>query len=140
MDVAVEFNSLSKTFNMAGWRMGMAVGNPEALAALAQVKSNVDSGMFHPLQDAAIAALETDSAWIAERNAQYRERIDIVVEGLAALGIESHLRVLHCISGLPVPEGWTAETFAMTLLEKLVWQLRRVHFLVRLAKVISGYR
>lgn len=118
MDVAVEFNSLSKTYNMAGWRVGMAVGNPEALAALAQVKSNVDSGLFHPLQDAAVAALETDSAWIAHRNVVYRERIDIVVEGLAALGITVSPPRAALYIWAQVPEGWTAESFAMTLLEQ----------------------
>ena len=96
----------------------MAVGNPVALAALAQVKSNVDSGLFHPLQDAAIAALETDEAWIVHRNAQYRERIDIVVEGLAVLGIDVNPPHAALYIWAPVPDGWTAETFAMTLLEQ----------------------
>jgi len=118
IDVAVEFNSLSKTFNMAGWRVGMAVGNSEALSALAQVKSNVDSGMFHPLQDAAVAALETDAVWIANRNARYRERIDIVVDGLAALGIAASPPRAALYIWAQVPEGWKAETFAMTLLEQ----------------------
>jgi LL-diaminopimelate aminotransferase len=118
VDVVVEFNSLSKTFNMAGWRVGMAVGNSTALKALAQVKSNVDSGMFHPLQDAAVAALETDTAWIAERNAEYRERIDIVIEGLAALDINIKPPRAALYIWAPVPEGYLAETFAMQVLEQ----------------------
>lgn len=87
MDIAVEFNSLSKTYNMAGWRIGMAVGNRGAIGALAQVKSNVDSGLFHPLQEAAICALATEPAWVEARNAIYRERLQILVDGLREMGI-----------------------------------------------------
>ena len=87
-DVAVEFNSLSKTWNMAGWRIGMATGNADALTALFQVKSNYDSGVFRPVQDAATRALGMDPEWIAERNRVYEERLDIVLEGLRAAGIE----------------------------------------------------
>jgi len=87
-DVAVEFNSLSKTWNMAGWRIGMAVGNADALTALFQVKSNFDSGVFRPVQDAAVRALAMDAKWIADRNRVYEERLDIVLEGLSAAGME----------------------------------------------------
>ncbi|MDF1513791.1 MAG: type II 3-dehydroquinate dehydratase [Anaerolineae bacterium] len=118
MEVAVEFNSLSKTFNMAGWRIGMAVGNSEAASALAQVKSNVDSGMFHPLQDAAIQALDTDAQWINVRNAQYRERISVVVEGLGNAGIPAVAPQAALYVWAPVPQGWTSEHFALTWLEK----------------------
>jgi LL-diaminopimelate aminotransferase len=86
-DVAVEFNSLSKTWNMAGWRIGMAVGNADALTALFQVKSNFDSGVFRPVQDAAVRALSMDPAWIADRNRIYESRIDIVLDALNALGM-----------------------------------------------------
>jgi LL-diaminopimelate aminotransferase len=75
IDVAVEFNSLSKMANIAGWRVGMAVGNPEVLEALARVKSNIDSGIFYPLQEAAAEALSTESTWVTGRNAVYRERL-----------------------------------------------------------------
>ncbi len=78
-EVAVELNSLSKTFNMAGWRMGMAVGNAEALALLARVKSNIDSGIFRPLQEAAVRALFVSPESIAARNTIYRERMERVV-------------------------------------------------------------
>jgi LL-diaminopimelate aminotransferase len=88
-EVAVEFNSLSKTCNMAGWRVGMAVGNAEALAALAQLKSNIDSGIFRPIQEAAAHALRLDPQWIAERNLIYRERLELVLEGLEACGLEA---------------------------------------------------
>jgi LL-diaminopimelate aminotransferase len=86
-DVAIEFNSLSKTWNMAGWRVGMAVGNTDALAALFQVKSNFDSGVFRPLQEAAARALSLDPHWISARNEVFRERQQIVLETLGAIGI-----------------------------------------------------
>ena len=120
MDVAVEFNSLSKTYNMAGWRLGMAVGNVTALAALAQVKSNMDSGLFHPLQEAAIAAItQTEPAWFAERNALYRERFDIVIEGLRAIGIAAERPRGALYLWVAIPEGWpSSEAFARAILEQ----------------------
>jgi len=124
-DVAVEFNSLSKTANMAGWRVGMAVGNAAALASLAQVKSNVDSGVFRPLQDAAIHALSVDTDWLSARNQVYRERLDIVLAGLEAAGMTAPRprATLYVWARIPEPggrqasAGWTAETFALKLLE-----------------------
>ncbi len=120
MDVAVEFNSLSKTFNMAGWRMGMAVGNEVALAALAQVKSNMDSGLFHPLQEAAIVALnETQPAWLAARNARYRERFDILIEGLEALGMTAQPPQATLYLWAAIPAGWpSSEAFALAVMEQ----------------------
>ncbi len=120
MDVAVEFNSLSKTFNMAGWRMGMAVGNPVALAALAQVKSNMDSGLFHPLQEAAITAINnTQPAWFAARNALYRERFDILIEGLQALGIAAQRPQAALYLWAAIPAGWaSSEAFALAVMER----------------------
>ncbi|HOT91695.1 MAG TPA: type II 3-dehydroquinate dehydratase [Anaerolineae bacterium] len=120
LDVAVEFNSLSKTFNMAGWRMGMAVGNPAALAALAQVKSNMDSGLFQPLQEAAIVAItQTRPTWFAARNALYRERFDILIEGLQALGITAQCPQAALYLWAAIPEGWdSSETFARAVMER----------------------
>ncbi len=120
LDVAVEFNSLSKTFNMAGWRMGMAVGNESALAALAQVKSNMDSGLFHPLQEAAIVAIETTTpAWLAARNALYRERFDILVEGLKALGMTAQPPQATLYLWAAIPVGWaSSEAFALAVMER----------------------
>ena len=106
MDVAVEFNSLSKTYNMAGWRIGMAVGNREAIAALAQVKSNVDSGLFHPLQEAATCALATEPAWIEARNAIYRERLQILVDGLRDVGSDASLPKGALYLWTTVPEAF----------------------------------
>ena len=67
-DVAIEFNSLSKSYNMGGWRVGMAVGNPDAIGVLSRLKTNIDSGIFRAVQDAAVEALVGDQEWLSERN------------------------------------------------------------------------
>ena len=118
MDVAIEFNSLSKTANMAGWRIGMVVGNAEALAALAQVKSNVDSGIFRPLQEAAVQALSASPEWLAARNAIYEERVGIIVEALNAAGMETARPRAALYVWARVPASWDSETFAQRLLER----------------------
>src|SRR5213078_2422685 len=86
-DVAIEFHSLSKTFNMTGWRVGFAVGNPQLIAGLGQVKTNVDSGVFQAVQEAAIAALSGDYAVVERLRATYRERRDVLVAGLGTVGL-----------------------------------------------------
>ena len=86
-EVGIEFHSLSKTFNMTGWRVAFAVGNAEILAGLAKVKSNVDSGMFQALQEAGIVALSEDlSEFRAAQMAAYHRRRDLLCDGLNALG------------------------------------------------------
>ncbi|MDP2895207.1 MAG: LL-diaminopimelate aminotransferase [bacterium] len=86
-EVGIEFNSLSKTFNMTGWRVGFAVGNAKILAGLAKVKSNVDSGMFQALQVAGIAALtEGLSEFRTRQMATYQRRRDLLCDGLNAMG------------------------------------------------------
>ncbi len=84
--VGIEFHSLSKTYNMTGWRIGWACGNAKLIAALAQLKTNLDSGIFQPIQWAGIAALEGDHVLLQQAIATYRERRDLVVEGLANAG------------------------------------------------------
>jgi len=87
-EIAVEFNSLSKTYNMAGWRVGVCVGNPAMIDALLRVKSNVDSGLFRSVQDAACVALnETEESWLNDRNMVYQGRRDVVMAGLAEAGL-----------------------------------------------------
>ncbi|NRS88940.1 aspartate/methionine/tyrosine aminotransferase [Flavobacterium sp. 7E] len=81
-DVALELNSLSKTFNMAGWRVGMVLGNAEAIDAILKVKSNMDSGMFYGIQKGAIAALNCGKSWFEEQNAIYKRR-RVLTEQLA---------------------------------------------------------
>lgn len=85
-EVAVEFNSLSKTYNMAGWRLGMAVGNPEIIDYLFTYKSQMDTSNFSPIFSAGVAALTGDQTWLEERNLVYKERRDLVVDGLRAAG------------------------------------------------------
>ena len=117
-DVAVEINSLSKTYNMAGWRVGMAVGKGEAIAALTQIKSNMDSGIFRPLQEAAVQALATDPGWIAARNGVYRQRLDIILEGLEAIGMEASLPRATLYVWAPVGSAQSSEAFALAVLEQ----------------------
>lgn len=89
-EVGVEIHSLSKTYNMTGWRIGMAVGNPEILAGLGRVKSNVDSGVFDAVQEAAVAALTGSQQCVADACAVYQERRDVLVKGLQELGFDVH--------------------------------------------------
>lgn len=86
MEVAIEMHSLSKTFNMTGWRIGMAVGNPEILAGLGRVKTNVDSGVFDAVQRAAIAALLGPDDCVRDACRIYQQRRDLLVGGLRELG------------------------------------------------------
>ena len=85
-DVAVEFFSMSKSYNMPGWRVGFCCGNQVLVGALARIKSYLDYGMFTPIQVAAIAALEGDQTCVAEINAMYQSRRDVLCEGLNAAG------------------------------------------------------
>lgn len=87
-EVGVEMHSLSKTYNMTGWRIGMAVGNPEILAGLGRVKSNMDSGVFDAVQEAAVAALTGSQQCVADACAVYQERRDVLVKGLNELGFD----------------------------------------------------
>lgn len=121
-EVGIEFNSLSKTYNMAGWRVGMAVGNAELVGALMRVKSNVDTGIFLPLQVGAVAALEGPQDWIAERNAVYQQRRDVLVAGLRRLGFACEVPRATLYVWARVPDGWTGEALADYLLEQAgVW-------------------
>jgi alanine-synthesizing transaminase len=85
-DIAVEFFSLSKSYNMPGWRVGFAAGNKELIGALARIKSYLDYGTFTPIQVAAIAALEGDQTCVNEIRDMYQSRRDVLCEGLNALG------------------------------------------------------
>jgi len=87
-EVGIEMHSLSKTYNMTGWRIGMAVGNAEVIRGLGIVKTNIDSGVFNPVQYAAIAALEGPQDCVAEACSIYQERRDVLVSGLKKLGFD----------------------------------------------------
>ncbi len=87
-ECVIEFGSLSKTYNMTGWRIAYALGNEEAVDGLLKVKTNVDSGVFNAIQDAAIAALNGDDSVIEQNNEVYKERRDTLVDGLEKLGFD----------------------------------------------------
>ena len=115
-DFAVEFNSLSKSHNMAGWRVGMAVGNATAIAALLQVKSNVDSGIFRAVQDAAVAALEGDPGWMQERNEIYGQRLDLILKSLDKVGIRAERPQAGLYIWAETPDGYDSASLADRLL------------------------
>ena len=117
-DVAVEFGSLSKTYNMTGWRVGYAVGNAEAIRALATIKTNVDSGIFNAVQSAAIAALTGPQDHVEAMKATYQARRDLVVAALLDVGLQVKPPLGSIYVWAPVPEGQTAAEFAEELLEK----------------------
>jgi LL-diaminopimelate aminotransferase len=116
-EVGVEFHSLSKTYSMTGWRIGVCVGNAGAVAGLAKVKTNVDSGVFEAVQHAAVAAL-TGPQDVPERYRKaYQERRDVAVQGLTALGWEVDVPKATFFVWAPVPKGLDSRTFAARLLE-----------------------
>jgi alanine-synthesizing transaminase len=103
-DIAVEFSSLSKTYNMAGWRIGFAVGNKRLIAALARVKSYLDYGAFTPIQVAATAALNGPQDCIAEIRERYRLRRDVLVDGLHQAGWDIPAPPATMFAWAPLPE------------------------------------
>jgi len=117
-EVAVEFNSLSKTYNMAGWRVGMAVGQGEAIKALATVKTQIDSGIAKPIQDMAALALTGDQGWLGERNAVYQARRDLVLAALRRCGLAADVPRGGLYVWFRVPGGYTSLEFHAALLEQ----------------------
>ncbi len=116
-DVGVEFNTLSKSHNMAGWRTGALIGNREAVKALFTLKTNADSSHFLPIFEASTAALTGDQTWLVERNQTYRRRRDALLKGLRRAGIEAAEPHASLYVWAPVPEGWDCESFAVEALE-----------------------
>ncbi len=117
-DVGIEFHSLSKSYNMTGWRIGMAVGNPRIIDALMRVKSNLDSGASQAIQRMAIAALEGPQESIGEHNAIYQRRRDKVVAALRHLGLEVTPPKASLYVWAKVPAGITSAAFAERLLDE----------------------
>lgn len=117
-DVAVEFNSLSKSHNLAGWRLGVVVGQAEVLRNLHTLKTNQDSGHFLPIMEAAVQALQCSPNWIAQRNAIYRERRDVALAGLRRLGLAVQTPQASIYVWSPLPPGWQAEGFVLAALER----------------------
>ena len=117
-EVGIEFNSLSKTYNMTGWRIGFAVGNPEILNGLRVVKTNIDSGTFQAIQVAGIAALTGSQDCIRANVAVYRARRDALVAGLKSAGIEASKPKATFYLWVRVPDGYSSMQFSMLLLER----------------------
>ena len=117
-EVGVEFHSLSKTYNMTGWRLGMAVGNAELIEALRVVKSNLDSGVPQAVQRMGIAAMNLSEDVIAERNAVYQRRMDRVVEALKSIGLSVERPKASLYVWARVPEGYTSAEFSESLLDE----------------------
>ncbi|WP_265571670.1 LL-diaminopimelate aminotransferase [Sphingomicrobium nitratireducens] len=102
-DIAVEFTSMSKTYSMAGWRMGFAVGNPEMIAALKRVKSYLDYGAFTPIQAAAVAALNGPQDCVEANRQLYRKRRDVLVESFGRAGWEVPVPAASMFAWAPIP-------------------------------------
>lgn len=117
-EVVIEFNSFSKTYNMAGWRVGMAVGNPVAVQALAKIKTQVDSGLAKPIQEMAATALMGDQSWLKERNAIYQQRRDICLAALAELDLVTFRPQGGLYVWFQTPPGYTSTDFHTRLLEE----------------------
>jgi LL-diaminopimelate aminotransferase len=118
-EVGIEFNSLSKTFNMAGCRIGYVVGNEQALAILASLKSNIDYGVFYPIQKAAVTALTSDFASLQQLKKEYEIRRDTLMLGLEKSGWKVPKSPATMFIWAKIPEGWTSRQFAFELIEKV---------------------
>ncbi|MDV0447123.1 LL-diaminopimelate aminotransferase [Methanosarcinaceae archaeon Ag5] len=118
MDVGIEFYSMSKTYNMTGWRLGFAVGNKDLIAAFGKVKSNIDSGAFDAIQRAGITALTSSQQCVAEMNAVYTQRRNVLIDGLKSIGLDVKPQKATFYVWAPVPEGYDSMGFAKLLLEE----------------------
>ena len=118
MDVAIEFHSLSKSYNMTGWRIGFVAGNATGIKGLGQVKTNVDSGAFKAIQQAALVAFNTSPEDLQGLMSVYQKRRDIIVEGLQSLGWKIQPPQATLYVWVPVPEGYTSSEFVTLLLDK----------------------
>jgi LL-diaminopimelate aminotransferase len=117
-EVGIEFHSLSKSYNMTGWRIGMAVGNAEVIGALKTLKSNLDSGIPQAIQLAATAAFTGPQDCIKEHNDIYQRRRDLLVETLNKMGLQAVPPKASLYVWAKVPEGYTSVEFASDLLDK----------------------
>ncbi len=117
-EVGVEFHSLSKSFNMTGWRIAFAIGNADVLEALGRVKTNIDSGIFNAIQYAGIEALSGPQDSIAQMCALYQRRRDMVMPVLADIGLRARTPKATIYVWAKVPEGYTSASFATHLLDK----------------------
>ena len=118
-DIGIEFNSFSKTYGMAGARIGICVGNEKIVKQLRILKSNIDYGMFLPIQKAAIAALTQDQSCVAETRMQYQKRRDMLVKGLHEAGWDVDAPKATMFMWAQIPQSYEdSEVFAYDLLKK----------------------
>ena len=118
-DVALELNSLSKTFNMAGWRVGMVLGNATCIDAVLKVKSNMDSGMFFGIQKGAIEALKSETSWFEEMNVIYKKRRVLTEQLAEKLGCKVYKEGVGLFVWAKLPKGITsAEKFIDEILHE----------------------
>lgn len=117
-DVGIEINSLSKSFNMAGCRIGYAIGNKKIIAALEQLKSNLDYGVFYPIQQAAAKALREGALFCEENRRIYERRRDILIDGLEALGWKVDKPAGSMFIWAEIPNGWSSLDFTYALIDR----------------------
>ena len=118
LDVGIEFGSLSKPFNMTGWRIGYAAGRKDVIEALTTIKSNIDSGVFQAVQEAAVTGLENAESLIRENQIVYKERRDEAISSMKELGWEIEAPRGSFYIWAKVPKGYDSSTFAEEILEK----------------------
>lgn len=118
MEIGVEFHSLSKTFNMTGWRIGFVCGNHEVIEALGTIKTNIDSGIFNPVQLAAVEALDHGEKTLPDMVKLYQSRRDLLVSELAGLGWEISPPKGSIYLWMPVPPGFDSVGFSTHVLDK----------------------
>ena len=118
MECAIEFHSLSKTYNMTGWRIGWVAGAPRAIEAMKRLKTNIDSGIFDAVQRAGIAALQGPQDYMADCVERYRRRRDSLCEALRSVGLEIEPPKGSIYLWVPVPDGHTSQSFTTLLLDQ----------------------
>lgn len=116
-ETGIEFHSLSKTYNMTGWRIGFAVGNKDVIAGLGKIKTNLDSGIFQAIQEAGVAALSTEDTILSDIRNTYQQRRDILHDGLNKIGIFSRNPKASFYLWAKVPNGFDSSGFVSHLLE-----------------------
>ncbi len=116
-EIGVEFHTLSKTYNMAGWRVGFVVGNSQIIQGLRKIKTNLDYGIFSALQTAAQTALELPDEYVTTVQNRYRERRDFMIQGLGKLGWKIKPTLATMYLWVPCPPGWNSTDFALMVLQ-----------------------
>ncbi|MCK4591764.1 MAG: LL-diaminopimelate aminotransferase, partial [Candidatus Latescibacteria bacterium] len=119
LEIGVEFYSLSKTYNMTGWRIGAAAGNADVIAALGTVKTNIDSGAFQAVQWAGIQALKGPQQCVEEQKIIYQQRRDLLLGGLRSMRLQVDPPQATCYLWCPVPQRFTSTKFAAELIERI---------------------